>query len=84
MENVEAPWLFLHQLDSLARVRSLVEFYVTEHSSKLPHSAFDGQTPDEMFFGTGDLVPVTLEFARQSARHARLEANRAMQCAACA
>jgi len=32
----------------------LVEFYVREHNQVLPHSAFRGQTPDEMYFRTGD------------------------------
>ena len=27
-------------------------------SSTVPHSAFRGQTPDEVYFGTGDHVPV--------------------------
>ena len=29
-------------------VRRLVAFYVNEHNGVLPHSAFRGQTPDEM------------------------------------
>jgi hypothetical protein len=77
-------WLFLHPLDSMAKVRSLVEFYVAEHNSRLPHSAFRGQTPDEMYFGTGSAVPDQLAAARRAARHARLAANRARQCAVCA
>jgi len=28
----------------------MVEFYVNEHNTKMPHPAFSGQTPDEMFF----------------------------------
>jgi hypothetical protein len=34
-----------------------VAFYVCEHNSRLPHSAFRGQTPDEMYFVTGGKVP---------------------------
>ena len=50
----------------------------------LPHSAFRGQTPDEMYFGTGDAVPADLrsprppraghawkQTARRRTRHAR-------------
>ena len=77
-------WLFLHQLDSVAKVRKLVDFYVEEHNARLPHSAFCGQTPDEMYFGTGDDVPAKLADARQAARQARLQANRARQCVVCA
>jgi len=77
-------WLFLHPLTTATQVRSLVEFYVTEHNSRLPHSAFDGQTPDEMYFGTGAHVPDALAAARAVARQARLATNRAQQCAVCA
>jgi len=30
------------------------------HNRVIPHSAFHGQTPDEMYFGTGDAVPADL------------------------
>jgi hypothetical protein len=73
----------LNTLDSVARVRALVEFYVSEHNTKMPHPAFAGQTPDEMFFGTGDKVPEELALASSTARAARLAANRAMSCEIC-
>jgi hypothetical protein len=76
-------WLFLNTLDTVARVHALVEFYVTEHNTKMPHSAFCGQTPDEMFFGTGAQVPEKLALVRSNARAARLAANRAMSCERC-
>jgi hypothetical protein len=37
-------------LDSVATIRRLVAFYIHEHNHVLPHSAFRGQTPDEMYF----------------------------------
>ena len=58
-------------------------FYVQEHNSRLPHSALRGQTPDEMYFKTGDSIPEELEAARQEARQARAEANRKQDCEAC-
>lgn len=76
-------WLFLNTLDSVRTVEKLVAFYVQEHNSRLPHSAFRGQTPDEMYFGTGNKVPAELETARQQARQARAEANRKRTCSAC-
>jgi hypothetical protein len=42
-------WLFLNTLDSVETVEKLLRFYVTEHNERLPHSAFRGQTPDEMY-----------------------------------
>ena len=64
-------------VDSVARVRHIVEFYVTKHNAKLPHSAFNGQTPDEMYFARGDGVPDRLAQARTEARARRMEENRA-------
>jgi putative transposase len=76
-------WLFLHSLDSVTTVRRLVTFYVNEHNRGLPHSAFRGQTPEDMYFGTGDTVPADLTSRAAAARRARLEANRSASCAAC-
>lgn len=77
-------WLFLNDLESMARLRTLLEFYVAEHNTRIPHSAFDGQTPDEIYFGTGASVPDMLAQRRAEARQARLAANRARRCATCA
>jgi len=76
-------WLFLNTLDTVSAVERLVAFYVQEHNTRLPHSAFHGQTPDEMYFGTGKEVPKQLETARQAARQARMEANRKSSCQTC-
>jgi Integrase core domain len=76
-------WLFLHSLDSVTTVRRLVDFYVQEHNRVLPHSAFRGQTPDEMYFGTGDAVPADLTARAAAARQRRLEANRSAACGTC-
>src|SRR5215470_988019 len=69
-------WLFLHSLDSVPTVRRLVAFYVQEHNTVLPHSAFRGQTPDEIYFGNGDTVPADLTARATAAREVRAEANR--------
>jgi hypothetical protein len=45
-------WLCLSSLDSIERLRALVEFYVEQHNTQMPHAAFSGQTPDEVYFGT--------------------------------
>ena len=81
--SLKHQWLYLHSLDSVATIRRLVTFYVHEHNHVLPHSAFRGQTPDEMYSGKGDAVPEQLDQARVAARARRLETNRALQCAAC-
>ena len=65
-------WLYLNSLDSISTLRRLVTFYVQEHNTRLPHSAFRGQTPDEMYSGRGDHVPRELEQARLAARRSFL------------
>jgi putative transposase len=81
--SLKHQWLFLHSLDSVATVRRLVEFYVDEHNRMLPHSAFRGQTPDEMYFGTGDAVPGDLMSRAAAARRTRVETNRTASCETC-
>jgi transposase InsO family protein len=82
--SLKHNWLFLNTLDTFSRLRSLVAFYVTEHNSTIPHSAFRGQTPDEMYFGKGAHVPDDLARQRSLARQDRIEANRARRCSTCA
>ena len=80
--SLKHQWLFLHSLD-VTTVRRLVAFYVDEHNRVLPHSAFRGQTPDEMYFGTGDAVPTALTARAATARRTRGEANRSASCETC-
>jgi len=81
--SLKHSWLYLHSLDSLAALRRLIEFYVDQHNGVMPHSAFQGQTPDEIFFATGDDVAQKLANARKAAREKRLNENRAAACGAC-
>ena len=39
-------------------------FYIDQHNRVLPHAAFDGQMPDEMYIGSGEGVASLLEEAR--------------------
>jgi len=81
--SLKHQWLFLHSLDSVTTVRRLVAFYVEQHNRVLPHSAFQGQTPDEVYFGTGDAVPKDLLSRAAAARRTRVEANRSASCEIC-
>ena len=80
---IKHQWLFLNTLDTVASVRKLVAFYVQQHNSHLPHSAFKGKTPDEMYFGTGDDIAKKLEEAKLQARGRRLKSNRERNCRVC-
>jgi transposase InsO family protein len=87
--SLKHSWLYLHSLDSFTALRRLVEFYVAAHNGRkrsfrvMPHSAFQGQTPNEMFFRAGDEVAQRLSAARRSAREERMRANRAARCGVC-
>jgi hypothetical protein len=70
-------------LDNIATVKRLVEFYVTEHNERIPHAAFEGQTPNEVYFGRGDQIPGELAARRRDACRQRVARNRAVACAAC-
>ena len=76
-------WLYLNTLDTVSRLEKLVKFYVDEHNTRLPHSAFRGQTPDEMYFGTGDRIPDELEAAKKVTRQSRMKLNRSTSCRIC-
>jgi len=76
-------WLYLNTLDTVTTVRKLVAFYIEQHNTHLPHSSFRGQTPDEMYSGTGSHIPKELEASRSGARKSRMDANRAQTCRAC-
>ena len=57
--------------------------YVAAHNGQIPHSAFRGQTPDEMYLGTGADVPAKLAVANEKAQESRLHANRTLSCQKC-
>ncbi len=81
--SLKHSWIFLHTLDNFTALGRLIEFYVTAHNEVMPHSAFEGQTPDEMYFGTGGAVPAELASARKAAREERMKTNRAVACSVC-
>ena len=70
-------------LDSVTTTRRRVDFYVREYNHVLPHSAFRGQTPDEIYYGTGDKVPGELASSKSAVRRTRLEVNRSVTCEVC-
>ena len=64
-------------------LRSLVDFYVTQHNTTMPHAEFNGTTPDEVFSGTVGPLGVRLAHARDQARRQRLQHNRSRSCETC-
>ena len=81
--SLKHQWLFLSHLDNLVTLRRLIEFYVVEHNQTIPHHAFNGQTPDEMYIGHGTTVPDELAERRRAARRKRVELKRDTACSNC-
>ena len=81
--NLKNSRLYLHTLDSPTAVEKLVAFYVEQHNNVMPCRAFNGQTPDELYFGTGGEIEEELAERRRQARAERVVANRAVSCATC-
>lgn len=81
--SLRHQWLYLNCLDSEAALKRLVAFYVEQHNEVLPHSAFRGQTPDEVYFGTAPNLFDELATARYEARGKRIQANRDLACRDC-
>jgi transposase InsO family protein len=75
--SLKHAWIYMHNLDNFTALGRLIECYVTAHNKVMPHSAFQGQTPDEMYWGTGGAVPADFASARKTAREEQMEANRA-------
>ena len=75
--------IYLHDIDTFATVKRLVAICVQQHNSVMPHAAFNGQTPDEVYFQVGEAVPHLLIQRRVAARAERIEANRSALCGAC-
>ena len=82
--SLKHQWIFLNPLDTLAHVKTLVAFFVEAHNTQMPHSAFRGQTPDEMSLGSAANLSDELAAARKKARERRLALNRAASCHRCA
>ena len=81
--SLRHQWLYLNTLDTPAAVRRLVAFYVQQSNEVMPHSALNGRTPDEAYFGRAEDTPGELAVARKMSREKRLAANRTLSCAAC-
>jgi putative transposase len=81
--SLKHQWLYLNTLDTMAHLETLVAFFVEAHNGQMPHSAFNGQTPDEVYFGTAANLPDDLVAARNGARERRFTANRTASCDRC-
>ena len=81
--SLKHQWLYLNRIDSFENLNKLISFYIEQHNTVMPHYAFQGQTPDEIYFGQGDTIPEQLKDFKIQARQERIAANRALICTDC-
>ncbi len=77
-------WLYLHHLDSFARLERLIATYFIDHNTRIPTMVLGGRTPDEAYFGRQAGLPHRLHELHREALRQRLATNRAAKCSACA
>jgi hypothetical protein len=49
--SIKYNHLYNHHLYNIDTVRKHTDFYYPEQNSEMPHSAFNGATPEEMYYG---------------------------------
>ena len=81
--KLKHSYLFKYNLDSLATVKRMIAKFIDEYNTLMPHSAFRGQTPAEIFFGSAPDIEKHLAEERMKAREKRVEFNRALSCDTC-
>ena len=76
-------WLYLHSLDSFARLEHLIGTYLIDHNSKIQIMALGGRTPDEVYSGREPDLPERLRGKHAEAQRVRIETNRKVTCSRC-
>ena len=76
--SLKHQWLFINSLESIERLRTLAVFYIEQHNTQMPHPAFDGQTPEEMYFGTAADLGETGSSAGRGTRRSSCRQPRAV------
>jgi putative transposase len=81
--SLKHNFLYDQRLSSITALRRFVDFYVHEHNHVIPHDAFDGQTPVEVFSSTASELTALLAHKRADARARRIDENRRIHCGVC-
>lgn len=83
--SMKNNYLYNHRLLDIGPVEKLVSFYVDQHNMVIPHAAFRGATPYEMFTGKWHMQEeLALRSKFRSAVSARVATNQiAASCGNC-
>lgn len=76
--------LYHRPLRNVKGVKREVDFYLSEHNNRMPHSAFTGETPKERYLNMwGDTHRLQLKIHHEAARKLRLTDNKLIFCQEC-
>ena len=82
--SLKHRWLFMRSLTSFAAVEQAVHDYLTDHNNVIPHNAFKGAIPIEVYSGTWTTESqLQLTQACATAKNARVNLNRSLGCGLC-
>ena len=77
-------YLFQQRLENLANFQDHASFYLIQHNEMMPHNAFKGATPLEMYTGSWtSLCDVQLDNEAETAKAARHAQNTTGCCQIC-
>ena len=66
--KLKYSYLYKYSLDSLTTVKRLIEKFIEDYNTVMPHSTSKCQTPDEMFFGKASSIEEQISKGRLEAR----------------
>jgi len=82
--SLKVNCLYNHPLDTYADVKRLVNFYMNQHCYVMPHSAFNGATPFQMYIGSWTKAKEQeLKQKLETAKIKRREYRLSLSCANC-
>jgi putative transposase len=83
--SLKHNYLFLQALCSIDVLTNHVDYYCGQHNKVIPHSAFRGATPEEVYLGEWrGIVERAIPIEMEAARKMRIEFNRGLErCSIC-
>ncbi len=82
--SIKQNYLFHQEIRSLARWKKHVDFWFKEHNEKIPHTAFNGETPSERFQKTWTKEnEIRISVRQQEAVKLRIQENLKIFCESC-
>jgi hypothetical protein len=83
--SLKHNFLFLLPLSSVGVVKRHVDFYCQQHNDVIPHSAFKGATPQEVYLGKwNSIVEKSIPHELELARIKRIEYHHSLErCSIC-